>query len=62
MSAITAHVASVGTGGGPPPALHGTKEMLLVSSVTAPFLASARPPLMFAPVLKVMLPGRSGCP
>jgi hypothetical protein len=29
--------------------------MLLVSSVTAPFLASALPPLIFAPVVNVML-------
>jgi len=54
-----AHVASAGTGGGgreggPPPTLHAAKETLLVSSVTAPFLASALP-MMFAPVFKVML-------
>jgi hypothetical protein len=60
MSAITAHIASVGTGpgpgtgGGPPPALQGANEILLVSSVTAPFLASALP-MMFAPVFRVML-------
>ena len=58
--AIIAHAASVGTGGGgidggPDPAAHGAKVMLFVSRVTAPFLASALPPVMFAPVVRVML-------
>ena len=48
MSMIAAHVARVGTG----PPLQGV--MLLVSSVTAPFLANALP-VMFEPVFKVML-------
>ena len=34
--------------------MQAANEMLLVSSVTAPFLASALP-MMFAPVFKVML-------
>src|SRR4051794_15578931 len=52
LSAINAHVDNVGTDGGPPPALHPANEILFVSSVTAPFLASARP-MMFAPVFNV---------
>ena len=53
-STIIIQVESVGTGGGPAPTAHGANEMLLVSSVTAPFRASARP-MMFAPVFSVML-------
>jgi hypothetical protein len=51
---MAAQVVKVGTAGGVPAAVHPTNEMLFVSSVTAPFLASARP-MMFAPVFKVML-------
>src|SRR4051812_39360216 len=54
LSAISAHVDSVGTDGGPPPALHPANEILFVSSVTAPFRASARP-MMLAPVFSVTL-------
>ena len=44
-----------GTGAGPGAAvLHAVGVMLLVSSVTAPLRASARP-IMFAPVVSVML-------
>ena len=52
--AIIASVGSVGTAGGPLPALQEANEIVLVSSVTAPFLASALP-MMFAPVFNVML-------
>jgi hypothetical protein len=40
---IPLYVASVGTGGGAPGAVQAAKEMLLLSSVTAAFRASARP-------------------
>src|SRR5688572_2139631 len=51
---IIAHSASVGTGGGGV-MLQGANVMSLLSSVTAPFRASALPPRMFASVFIVML-------